>query len=93
MFIPLIPSGDSVYMEKILKQVITERVHPILFISKLDRAILTLQLEQEELYQLCNKIVETFKVITDTFLDDKLSDSMKRDPTDGAVAFGSGHHG
>lgn len=37
--------------ETVLRQAIAERIKPVLFMNKMDRALLELQLEQEELYQ------------------------------------------
>ena len=35
----------------VLRQAIAERIKPVLFMNKMDRALLELQMEQEELYQ------------------------------------------
>jgi elongation factor 2 len=35
----------------VLRQAISERIKPVLFMNKLDRALLELQLEQEDLFQ------------------------------------------
>ena len=40
-----------VQTETVLRQAIAERIKPVLFMNKMDRALLELQLEQEELYQ------------------------------------------
>ena len=44
-------SGVCVQTETVLRQAIAERIKPVLFMNKMDRALLELQLEQEELYQ------------------------------------------
>merc|ERR1712096_121482 len=44
-------SGVCVQTETVLRQAIAERIRPVLFMNKMDRALLELQLEQEELYQ------------------------------------------
>lgn len=44
-------AGVCVQTETVLRQAIAERIKPVLFMNKMDRALLELQLEQEELYQ------------------------------------------
>jgi elongation factor 2 len=44
-------SGVCVQTETVLRQAIAERIKPILFMNKMDRALLELQLQQEDLYQ------------------------------------------
>ena len=36
--------------ETVLRQAIAERIKPVLFMNKMDRALLELQLEQEDLF-------------------------------------------
>merc|ERR1712013_864155 len=62
--------GDWVQTETVLRQAIAERIRPILFMNKMDRALLELQLEQEELYQTFQRIVENVNVIVATYCDD-----------------------
>lgn len=56
--------------ETVLRQAIAERIKPILFMNKMDRALLELQLESEELYQTFQRIVENVNVIIATYSDD-----------------------
>ena len=42
--------GVCVQAKSLLSQAIAERILPILFMNKMDRALLELQLEQEELF-------------------------------------------
>ena len=51
-------------------QAIAERIRPVLMMNKMDRALLELQLEMEELYQTFNRIVENVNVIVATYADD-----------------------
>ncbi|KAI1716767.1 elongation factor tu GTP binding domain-containing protein [Ditylenchus destructor] len=44
-------SGVCVQTETVLRQAIAERIKPVLFMNKMDRALLELQLEQEPLFQ------------------------------------------
>lgn len=86
-------SGVCVQTETVLRQAIAERIKPIVFMNKMDLALLTLQLEQEDLYQRFTRIVETVNVIIATYSDEKgpMGD-IKVDPSKGSVGFGSGLH-
>lgn len=53
-----------------MRQAIAERIKPILFMNKMDRALLELQLDAEELYQTFQRIVENVNVIIATYSDD-----------------------
>jgi len=87
-------SGVCVQTETVLRQAIAERIKPILFMNKMDLAMLTLQLEQEDLYQKFVRIVENVNVIIATYADESgpMGD-IKVDPSKGSVGFGSGLHG
>jgi len=87
-------SGVCVQTETVLRQAIAERIKPVLFMNKMDRALLELQLEQEELYQTFQRIVENVNVIIATYNDDAgPMGEMRVDPSKGSVGFGSGLHG
>jgi elongation factor 2 len=62
-------SGVCVQTETVLRQAIGERIKPILFMNKMDRALLELQLDQEALYQTFQRIVENVNVIVATYAD------------------------
>lgn len=53
--------------ETVLRQAIAERIKPVLMMNKMDRALLELQLEPEELYQTFQRIVENVNVIISTY--------------------------
>lgn len=87
-------SGVCVQTETVLRQAIAERIKPILFMNKMDRALLELQLEQEDLYQTFTRIVESTNVIVATYGDDEgPMGVITVDPSIGTVGFGSGLHG
>lgn len=87
-------SGVCVQTETVLRQAIAERIKPILFMNKMDRALLELQLEQEDLYQTFTRIVESINVIVATYGDDEgPMGVISVDPSIGTVGFGSGLHG
>jgi len=87
-------SGVCVQTETVLRQAIAERIKPVLFMNKMDLALLTLQLEPEDLYQGFQRIVENINVIISTYGDETgpMGD-LKVDPAKGSVGFGSGLHG
>jgi elongation factor 2 len=87
-------SGVCVQTETVLRQAIAERIKPVLFMNKMDRALLELQLGQEELYQTFQRIVENVNVIIATYSDDSgPMGEVSVYPNKGSVGFGSGLHG
>lgn len=87
-------SGVCVQTETVLRQAIAERIKPVLFMNKMDRALLELQLEAEDLYQTFQRIVENVNVIIATYNDDGgPMGEVRVDPSKGSVGFGSGLHG
>jgi elongation factor 2 len=87
-------SGVCVQTETVLRQAIAERIKPVLFMNKMDLALLTLQLDPEDLFQTFTRIVENVNVIIATYSDESgpMGD-IKVDPSKGNVGFGSGLHG
>lgn len=53
-----------------LRQAIAERIKPVLFMNKMDLALLTLQLEPEDMYQGFARITENVNVIIATYSDE-----------------------
>uniref|UniRef100_A0A7N8X9J0 Elongation factor 2-like n=1 Tax=Mastacembelus armatus TaxID=205130 RepID=A0A7N8X9J0_9TELE len=88
-------SGVCVQTETVLRQAICERIKPVLMMNKMDRALLELQLEPEDLYQTFQRIVETVNVIISTYGEDEQGPmgNIMVDPVIGTVGFGSGLHG
>uniref|UniRef100_W5MGH7 Eukaryotic translation elongation factor 2b n=1 Tax=Lepisosteus oculatus TaxID=7918 RepID=W5MGH7_LEPOC len=88
-------SGVCVQTETVLRQAIAERIKPVLMMNKMDRALLELQLEPEELYQTFQRIVENVNVIISTYGEDETGPmgNIMIDPVIGTVGFGSGLHG
>lgn len=62
--------GVCVQTETVLRQAIGERIKPVLMMNKMDRALLELQLEPEDLYQTFQRIVESVNVIISTYGED-----------------------
>jgi len=83
--------GVCVQTETVLRQGITERIKPVLFLNKLDRVFLELQAPLEEAYQTFRNSVETVNVIVATYKDERLG-NIEVYPENGNVGFGSGLH-
>merc|ERR1719409_595731 len=84
--------GCAVQTETVLRQALQERVKPCLFVNKVDRCILELQMEPEDMYNRFRKAVEDVNVIIATYNDELMGD-VQVAPEKGTVAFGSGLHG
>lgn len=84
--------GVSVQTETVLRQALQERVIPVLHVNKVDRALLELQMEAEEMYQTFSRTIENANVIICTYNDDIVGD-VQVAPEKGTVSFGSGLHG
>jgi len=81
--------GVCVQTETVLRQAINERVRPVLWLNKLDRIFLELQLNLEECYKNFRKSIESVNVICQTYEDEKLG-NIQLLPESGNVGFGSG---
>merc|ERR1712176_712560 len=84
--------GCAVQTETVLRQALTERVRPVLFVNKVDRCILELQMEPEDMYSKFRKAIEDVNVLIATYNDSLMGD-VQVGPEKGTVAFGSGLHG
>ena len=59
-----------VQTETVLRQAISERIKPVLFMNKLDLAILTLQMAPEDMYQTFQRVIENVNVIISTYAEE-----------------------
>mmetsp|Transcript_19347 Transcript_19347/g.44987 ORF Transcript_19347/g.44987 Transcript_19347/m.44987 type:complete len:840 (-) Transcript_19347:48-2567(-) len=84
--------GCAVQTETVLRQAIAERVRPILFVNKVDRCILELEMEAEDMYLRFRNAIENVNVTIATYKD-KAMGGMLLSPEQGNVGFGSGLHG
>ncbi|KAJ3546640.1 hypothetical protein NM688_g5495 [Phlebia brevispora] len=84
--------GVCVQTETVLRQALAERIKPVVIINKVDRALLELQVDKEELYQSFRRTIENVNVIISTYHDVALGD-VQVYPEKGTIAFGSGLHG
>jgi elongation factor 2 len=81
--------GVCVQTETVLRQALVERIKPVLFVNKVDRFLLELQLDKEDAYQSFRKAIESVNVIISTY-NDKLLGDVQVLPEKGTVGFGSG---
>jgi len=84
--------GVCVQTETVLRQAISERIRPVLFVNKLDRVFLELHMDLEDCYQTFSRAIESVNVVIATYKDDLLGD-VQVYPEKGTVGFGSGLHG
>lgn len=81
--------GVSCQTETVLRQALQESIVPVLIINKVDRAMLELGMDKEDLYQTFCRIIESVNVVIDTYQSKNLA-VEPLDPTKLNVAFGSG---
>jgi elongation factor 2 len=81
--------GVSVQTETVLRQALGEKIKPVLMVNKIDRGILELQVNGEEMYQQFIKVVENVNVIIATYECDDMGEGQQIDPVLGTAAFGS----
>jgi elongation factor 2 len=79
-------------LERSLQYTIPSGVKPVLFINKIDRMFIELQLPAEDIYNSLVRIVESCNVAIATYQNDKLP-NMQLCPVIGSVCFGSGKMG
>ncbi|KAF8819595.1 putative translation elongation factor 2 family protein [Cardiosporidium cionae] len=84
--------GVCVQTQTVLRQALQERIKPVLHVNKVDRALLELQMESEEIYQTFNRVIETVNVFVVMYNDQLMGDNQVL-PEKGTVSFGSGLHG
>ena len=81
--------GICVQTETVLRQALLEKVRPVLMINKLDRFILELEQDPEQMYQAFLKIIQSANSLIGAYADPVMGD-LNLDPIIGNVGFGSG---
>lgn len=83
--------GVCVQTETVLRQALQERIRPVLHVNKVDRALLQMQMDGEEIYQNFRRTIENVNVVISTYNDELMGD-VQVYPERGTVSFGSGLH-
>ncbi|HZY70317.1 MAG TPA: elongation factor EF-2 [Thermoplasmata archaeon] len=83
--------GVMAQTETVLRQALREKVKPVLFINKVDRAIKELQLTPESLQKRFTSIITEVNELIRKMAPEEFVDAWSVDPRDGSVAFGSGY--
>src|SRR5215472_4175222 len=83
--------GVMAQTETVLRQALREKVKPVLFINKVDRAIKELKLTPESLQKRFTTIIAEVNELIRKMAPEEFVDAWSVDPRDGSVAFGSGY--
>jgi elongation factor 2 len=81
--------GVSVQTETVLRQALAEKIKPVLMVNKIDRGILELQVDGENMYMNFLRVIENANVIIATYEVEDMGEAQQVDPVNGTVAFGS----
>ncbi|XP_033740438.1 elongation factor 2-like [Pecten maximus] len=85
-------SGKCVQTETVLRQALAERVRPVLMLNKLDRCVMEVQLDHEELYQSLCRTIQAINSTVEMYGQPDVMGKLTLDPSLGNVAFGCGLH-
>ena len=83
--------GVMAQTETVLRQALREKVKPVLFINKVDRAIKELKLTPESMQKRFTNIIAEVNELIRRMAPEEFIDEWSVDPRDGSVAFGSGY--
>ena len=83
--------GAMAQTETVLRQALREKVKPVLFINKVDRAIKELKLTPESFQKRFTEIISEVNELIRRMAPEEFVDEWSVDPRDGSVAFGSGY--
>ena len=83
--------GVMAQTETVLRQALREKVKPVLFINKVDRAIKELKLTSDSMQKRFTTIITEVNELIRRMAPEEFVDEWSVDPRDGSVAFGSGY--
>ncbi|HKS59573.1 MAG TPA: elongation factor EF-2, partial [Thermoplasmata archaeon] len=83
--------GVMAQTETVLRQALREKVKPVLFINKVDRAIKELKLTPESYQKRFTSIISEVNELIRRMAPEEFVDEWSVDPRDGSVTFGSGY--
>jgi elongation factor 2 len=83
--------GVMAQTETVLRQALREKVKPVLFINKVDRAIKELKLTSDSMQRRFTTIITEVNELIRKMAPEEFVDEWSVDPRDGSVAFGSGY--
>src|SRR5215469_8216235 len=83
--------GVMAQTETVLRQALREKVKPVLFINKVDRAIKELKLTADSMQKRFTTIITEVNELIRKMAPEEFVDQWSVDPRDGSVAFGSGY--
>jgi elongation factor 2 len=78
--------------EIVLRQALEERVHPVLFVNKVDRLVAELKLNEDQVQKKFTRIIDNFNDLIEVYGESPFKDKWKANPAKGSVAFGSALH-
>ncbi len=79
--------------EIVTRQALEERVRPVLFINKVDKLIIELQLNEEQIQKRLDNIISRFNDLIELYAETPFKNQWKISASTGNVAFGSALHG
>ncbi|PKK81226.1 MAG: elongation factor EF-2, partial [Thermoplasmata archaeon HGW-Thermoplasmata-2] len=83
--------GVMAQTETVLRQALKEKVKPVLFISKVDRAIKELKLTPDQMIKRFTDIIRDVNILIDKMVPEEFKDTWHVGVMDGSVAFGSAY--
>ncbi|OHT09141.1 Elongation factor 2 [Tritrichomonas foetus] len=85
--------GVCVQTETVLRQALSERIKPVVILNKIDRCLLELNADPEDIYQKFSHTIDNVNVIISTYTtEDGPMGNLLVSPSKGTVCFGSGLH-